>query len=407
MPSPLASALLRRLLAAFPPDRPYPADALDAEAVPAPVAHYLRRTLQHRFDVETEPLHLARSDWFAYDHADVRAAYDRYLDALRAHLRFPAHAWEDALAQAVEQVTAYLVEPVGTLLERVYGDAETLPTAVVQRRMGYFEPYGYLRTAVERYAEQRTLHELERPRFRALLQRVDRQMVDDYDAEAWLRLLQPLFALAAAAGHDGLAPAVLRRFFAEKERPALVQRLDAVPDERLTPPALRRLLAAPVTTTAVEPPARHTPRPAPPAEEEARPESGPVPLWKQFQQGTPPSRPAPTPEPAPAAGEGQPLWMRFRPESAPPAPGAPAEPRDRLEQRVLGERGAKNRGLFVKHLFHGDADAYWHVLERLADVGAWSQASRLIADDVFKRHQVNIYNDVAVTFTEAVEARYR
>ena len=77
-----------------------------------------------------------------------------------------------------------------------------------------------------------------------------------------------------------------------------------------------------------------------------------------------------------------------------------------LESAVFGERGGRNRGLFVQCLFQGQEDAYEAVLQRLHGARDWSDASQIIAHDVFMKYQVNIYSPPAVTFTEAVEARY-
>jgi len=74
---------------------------------------------------------------------------------------------------------------------------------------------------------------------------------------------------------------------------------------------------------------------------------------------------------------------------------------------VLGEPGLRNRELFITHLFNGDRSAYLRVLRLLRDTPTWAEASQLIAREVFRRYQVNIYSEPAVAFTDAVERRYR
>ena len=94
------------------------------------------------------------------------------------------------------------------------------------------------------------------------------------------------------------------------------------------------------------------------------------------------------------------------------APGVPPDSSEAptgltgLEHTVLGERGARNRDLFIQCLFHGKEQAYEAVLQRLEGARDWSEASQPIANEVFLKHQVNIYSPPAVTFTEAVEARF-
>lgn len=74
---------------------------------------------------------------------------------------------------------------------------------------------------------------------------------------------------------------------------------------------------------------------------------------------------------------------------------------------MLGEVPARNRALFVRHLFGGDLDDYERVLHLLAGAPSWQMASQIIGREIFRQHQVNIYSDAAVAFTDAVQARYQ
>ncbi|MEX1054414.1 MAG: hypothetical protein WED81_00185, partial [Rhodothermales bacterium] len=131
--------------------------------------------------------------------------------------------------------------------------------------------------------------------------------------------------------------------------------------------------------------------------------SGPMPLWKQFER-VPSAVPSQAREVHPVSTSPEPLWKKFRKE-----PGSSSElsALNQLEQSVLGGRGARDRDLFVKHLFAGSLDEYENTLRRLQEAPNWSQASQIIAQEVFLRHKVNIYSEPAVAFTDAAEARYR
>ena len=111
-----------------------------------------------------------------------------------------------------------------------------------------------------------------------------------------------------------------------------------------------------------------------------------------------------TSEPSPAAS---PPANGPPPSPAPSSPPDPAVPGlEALERAVLGETGVRNRDLFLRHLFAGAVDDYERVLRRLQAAPDWSTASKIIAEDVFRRQQVNIYSDPAVAFTDAVEAKF-
>lgn len=185
--------------------------------------------------------------------------------------------------------------------------------------------------------------------------------------------------------------------------------------------------------------------PSEPASPDQNGSASPEPLWKQFR---PASAPAPAEEAVEkvAASEQSPagngasgalklvalpnasvkaMAPETPPAASPPeesdvadvsnisdASDAPAGERNGagaladIEYAVLGERGGRNRGLFVECLFQGREDAYEAVLQRLHGARDWSEASQTIASDVFMKYQVNIYSPPAVAFTEAVEARY-
>jgi hypothetical protein len=134
-------------------------------------------------------------------------------------------------------------------------------------------------------------------------------------------------------------------------------------------------------------------------------DEAPVPLWKRFfsregdADGGPP---APDDGPPPARSP-----LSDVPSAAAPAPPARSGSLDTLERAVLGAGAAAQRARFIKHLFGGDAGRYATVLHTLDRAESWTEASRIIARDVFRPSRVNIYGEHAVAFTDAVEARFR
>ena len=146
------------------------------------------------------------------------------------------------------------------------------------------------------------------------------------------------------------------------------------------------------------------------------------PLWKRLANGPTGASAAPlsAPSPPPASqatgvSGGTPLWAQFSPdkEAAASAPGdatpardAPPAERslDALEASVLGGPDTDRRAWYVHELFSDDEAAYRATLARLDGARTWTEATSIIAEDVFRAHKVNIYSDPAVTFTDAVEA---
>ncbi|NNF59517.1 MAG: hypothetical protein HKN04_14875, partial [Rhodothermaceae bacterium] len=183
-----------------------------------------------------------------------------------------------------------------------------------------------------------------------------------------------------------------------------------------------------------------------PTEEEPTEEE---PLWKRLarQQGQARSHEVPEDE-----GEDEPLWKRLAQQEAPlqrlPAPSdaassesptadiettqedildvevvdiepdpesggeAPIEPTQAeslraLETRILGPTATERRDWYIQHLTGGSEAEYRVVLGRLDQATTWTQATQIIGADIFRKHQVNIYSDAAIAFTDAVEAYFR
>jgi hypothetical protein len=362
------------------------------------------------------------------------------------HLRVPQDQWTDTLRMATRRTTEYLVRPVPTLTAFVFEDASAaVPVDRIQWRMRFFGPYDYLRNAVEAFAEKRDRDAFEQDQVDRILRRVDERMTADFDTDRWLRLLDPLFETAQhASGRKQIPLPVLRTFFEEKNASHILDEL--APHDReaaVSPQTLRDLFESTVTESASEEGERAS---APAALDSDDADDAATPMWKQFQFEQDSSRRR-EPEDE-QTDDSQPLWTQFStrkfssgPEydsassSSPPdststpeppsgaqssseseplsgsesAPTAPSHDPvlTALEREVFGHEQASNRSVYVRELFQGDGDAYRDVLERLRRTGTWSEASQIIASDVFRANQVNIYSDAAVHFTDAVEAGFK
>ena len=500
MPHTLADALFDHLIEVFPPDQAYGLSAFEREEMPRPVAHFLNIALQHGLGVEADAFLEVRSSWFDYEHPDVQEAFDLFIGVLGDHALVPASAWSETLAQAVAEVTDYLVRPVETLVGFIFGQKEALPAYTVFSRFEYFAPYSYLHDVASAYAEEKKLSEIDRVRFRSLLKKVDRQMTSDLDAAGWLDLLDPLYRLAERVpGQAGVSTDLLYDFFEGKDAEAVLERLEAEHSSNEARPLSRRELQRLLEDALPSSVSRSSAPVAPPPETSRDPGDQPVPLWMQFQRHEhqrreaatlpppppPPVAPEPEKEPAPAV----PLWMRFQqqsgrnapppqppppatlqapeprptagppryatlappplatsapkpsppetpPESPPPdpepasvpvppppqeasppppepprvaTPPPPPEPEDELmalERIVLGAFEQEQREQYIERLFGGSHEAYEETLRQLEAAPSWQQASSIIAQEVFRKHQVNIYSRPAVAFTNAVEARF-
>ena len=405
----VANTLFDRLIEEFPPTRPYGRVDLRSESMPHPIGDYLRHMLDLK--IRNVPAGEPSDDsWVDTDAQEVEEARAAYLDAIERHQAIPADAWADALRTACHRTIRFLVRPASTAADAVFESTSwSVAADAVFQQLDYFPSYAYVRNVVEAYFERKDVSRIDRQRFEALVIRIDREMTQDFSPRQWRLLLDPLVALIEATGEQDVPLALLKPMLDEKGAEDALRRvkhrygLDGfVPIEDLED------LFRP-EETADDPAAvqsdvhRAQEQPAASSTDES------LPLWKQFERGgRPPSRERePQAVDEEDADDSQPLWKQFRKTTAPSGPDETPSNLSDLERAVLGDRGVHNRDLFVRHLFSGRPEEYEATLQRLARAASWSQASQIIAKDIFLKHQVNIYSDPAVAFTDAAEAQYR
>ncbi|MEO0559751.1 MAG: hypothetical protein AAF170_16385 [Bacteroidota bacterium] len=132
-----------------------------------------------------------------------------------------------------------------------------------------------------------------------------------------------------------------------------------------------------------------------------------APLWAQFSQDAPAplasSMSSTTAPPLPSVSAPD-LVSTVAPPVAEPALHSEASLAT-IELAVLGASDTDRRVWYTDELFSGNAEDYEATLRQLDAARTWTEATDIIARDVFRKHSVNIYSDPAVTFTDAVEGQ--
>lgn len=146
-------------------------------------------------------------------------------------------------------------------------------------------------------------------------------------------------------------------------------------------------------------------RSPPRTETDGQNDDGSQPLWTQFQKRKSTSDPDPDSSSSPAPEAQSP--SSSSPSDSTSVSSDPTDDLSALEREVFGSTTPPKRTEYIQKLFQGDEDAYRQTLERLRATGSWSTASQIIASEVFREYQVNIYSDAAVHFTNAVEAGFQ
>ncbi|NQV73394.1 hypothetical protein HQ496_09735 [bacterium] len=417
-----------RILTTFPAGESYSRANISESNIPKSIKHFLLNALQRRSELEASELLKVRSEWFDADNLEYQKVLRQAVLTLGKASCFPSPEWPKAVRQAVEHVVDYLVSPIETLSRFVFAsDSDSISSADLQRKVGYFVDYGYLTLGVDAFIERKKSQRINKDDFRSALSHLDHQFNAQNDTKAWVKLLEPLVQVVGMAT-PGIPVQMAAQFFIDKGKPSISKELELAARSKqasfVSPSSLAALLdsialaAAPpksAPAAAPAPPISPPPRPSGPAEtvttkatpaEAAQPDT-PLPLWKKFQKAG--NLPAESDSSAP-----EPLWKTYSRQNE----EAKVLNQLQVDQAIPVSRplpdpvglvlGASinRKADFVRKLFNNDESAFDEVIRALAVAPDWSTASEIIAQRVFRPFKVDIYSPVAVEFTNAVESRY-
>lgn len=204
-----SDALARLALSRLAPDRAH--TRADLDALPPLLTHALRRRLHREATRRLD----AAAPW-------VSPVPDLWRDDTLAEVRYPANEWAPIVRETSEWLVQALVHPAETFPDGLPESGE-METEEVLDRMGDLGAYPYLRELVERYAEKKDLAGYDRETLRGLIDRVDRRIASELDAEGWHALLGPLYDVAGVLPEfsDGIPGRLLAEVFAARGRPGL------------------------------------------------------------------------------------------------------------------------------------------------------------------------------------------
>jgi hypothetical protein len=79
---------------------------------------------------------------------------------------------------------------------------------------------------------------------------------------------------------------------------------------------------------------------------------------------------------------------------------------DQLETHALGVVHPERRIWFLRTLFDNNIQTYHETLKKLGHARNWQEASQIIAVHVFIKHNIDIYSEAAVAFTDSIETQF-
>ncbi len=401
---------------------PLTSEFLSALPIPTPLVFFLQRALLRQIEKETAKFRAPDSQWFDNSSGAIDRAARDFIDNLKNSGQFPASELEYYLGRATDVVADYVVNPVSTIVQ--FGFPPKSDSALRQDlvvRLSYFELYPTLLDAV-RNNESETIS---RADLESQLQILESGLWNDLSAEGWMNQIKPVCDLLRFASGNGIenndiSVDALCRFTenrGDSKVHASLQNCRQAGKEFVTTAELSALIEAALNPPA--PPASDLPASAPPVSESStasprisatgdQTQEGPgeLPLWKQFSGNRPAVR-----ETAPERTEESPLWKSYAPEAAESPVTSVATSQtaetvapsfEAVEKSVLGATSYL-RNTFVRDLFKGDKDQYRHIVGKLGLSKSWSDSAHILKNDVFLANRIDIYSEVAIAFTNAVE----
>ena len=301
-----------------------------------------------------------------------------------------------ALDDAVHFAANYLFRPRWTLEQFLFEDRTTVPLTSLETRLIYVTDYTYLGEILLRILRRRGAPEVTVEEVRALLEKIDDQVVQQHSPKELANLTRPIFGfmLQGDEAVDRPIPVEpLLLFFEDKKMRFLRDYLDGIVGIRkvsgLSLSDLTTLiedLYSAEARPAAAPAGTATPPPAPEAGEMEQPPARTVTIdgtargadrASGTSRETAPSAPAPNPQPIRC------LLRHLTRRRIRPSPSTFA---GMIESRAASLPGFvelitdQQRKRFVKKVFHRDADYYQTVITALEEMTDWEQASTYLME---------------------------
>jgi hypothetical protein len=220
--------ITQRLQQRLPDQHAYysPAELTEA-GFPDFIVQRIRLGLSQRLERSIAP---PRVEWADAGVGDVEVAWRQFSTALHANVRLPRKHADKLLNEAVTDVLFLLCEPREFLPRYLFGNDSSLSQSQVRERIPWIVVYPQLGQFLPKYMRARELKEITRARYENALRQLDDKLVQAYQPADWLTLLNPLFVL-----FDGQIPtSLIRRFFEDKARYGLAERIGEHQEEHIS-----------------------------------------------------------------------------------------------------------------------------------------------------------------------------
>lgn len=169
---------------------------------------------------------IPKSDWANTNSDAVLAAWQSFVDAIRAEARLPASYAKTVIETAVADVVEMLVQPRKNIPSVVFGTDDELAAGEVYDRLEAVVVYPHFAALISRYLQKKELEKLSKERCQKIVADADEKLTAGYSPLNWAQMLEPLFRLM----DNTIDTSLLRLFFEDKNKPRVARKLDLMND---------------------------------------------------------------------------------------------------------------------------------------------------------------------------------
>jgi hypothetical protein len=169
--------------------------------LPSNVKVFFRAEVEHFLDEDRKKE--LRSSKFNYDVPEIQMLQEQ-IDALLIHnFIFTRTDFETTLDKCVHFLFNFLCRPQWTLASFLFEESAAVSAQQILKKLRYCRDYVYFPDILRRYVEQRNIGEMTVEEGKALIEKIDGEVVRNHSSLELAQMIQPLFDFVAyARSHD-------------------------------------------------------------------------------------------------------------------------------------------------------------------------------------------------------------
>ena len=162
------------------------------------------------------------TDWADMSTEQVQKSWENFIEAIVEEVRMPMSYLQPVLESSLSDIIDVITKPRMSIPMIIFGEDNELDLDTLKKRAQYITVNTHLVTTLLRYMEKKEKNKLVRLECEAVIERIDKSLISNYNALNWAQMLEPLFKLNGPAVDTNL----FRIFFEEKGMLRVARKFD-------------------------------------------------------------------------------------------------------------------------------------------------------------------------------------